>query len=153
MAQSPSHKFGQIIGDVLEQMLMRSFSEFADAHDLYLDYKHARKARGNRKKVSWVDHKGNKHDLDYVFEAGGSEAVIGTPKAFIESAWRRYTKHSRNKAQEIQGAVAVLAETYQDHSPFLGVVLAGVFPLTTCTNDDLAFSVSVICSVSTKLAA
>ena len=45
---------------------------------------------------------GNVHDLDYVFEQGGTEATIGQPKAFIEIAWRRYTKHSRNKAQEIQ---------------------------------------------------
>jgi hypothetical protein len=48
-------------------------------------------------------------------------------KAFIEIAWRRYTKHSRNKAQEIQGAIALLAETYADARPFRGVVLAGFF--------------------------
>lgn len=127
MAQSPTHKFGQIIGDLLEQMLRQPLEKVARRHGLYLDFKHARAARENRRKVTWTDHKGNTHDLDYVLELGGSEDEIGSPKAFIESAWRRYTKHSRNKAQEIQGAVSVLAETYSENSPFLGIVLAGVF--------------------------
>ncbi len=127
MAQSPTHKFGQIIGDLLEEMLRQPLAEVAAKHGYYLDYKHERPARNNRKKVTWTDHKNNNHDLDYVLEQGGTEDQIGSPKAFIESAWRRYTKHSRNKAQEIQGAVSVLAETYSEHHPFLGVVLAGVF--------------------------
>lgn len=40
---------------------------------------------------------------------------------------RPYTKHSRNKAQEIQSAVLPLAGQYKSRSPFVGVVLAGVF--------------------------
>jgi len=52
---------------------------------------------------------------------------MGTPAAFIEVAWRRYTKHSRNKAQEIQGAILPLAEKFRWSNPFLGAVLAGVF--------------------------
>ena len=99
----------------------------ADKHTLYLDYKHPRKARGNKKKVAWKDYKDNVHDLDFVFEEGGSDNVVGRPKAFIESAWRRYTKHSRNKAQEIHGAIIPLGETYRENKPFLGVVLAGDF--------------------------
>jgi hypothetical protein len=51
----------------------------------------------------------------------------GVPVAFIETAWRRYTKHSRNKAQEIQGAIEPLAETYSHSYPFKGAILAGVF--------------------------
>lgn len=47
--------------------------------------------------------------------------------AFIETAWRRYTKHSRNKAQEIQGAILPLAATHRNSSPFIGAILAGVF--------------------------
>ena len=35
--------------------------------------------------------------------------------------------HSRNKAQEIEGAVVPLADTYKRFHPFLGVVVAGVF--------------------------
>lgn len=127
MAQSPAHKFGQIIGDLLEAALYVPLKSVADKHGLYLDRKHAREARGGRKKVAWRDHKGNSHDLDYVLEAGGSDTVQGKPKAFIETAWRRYTKHSRNKAQEIHGAIIPLGETYREQKPFLGVVLAGVF--------------------------
>ena len=47
--------------------------------------------------------------------------------AFIETAWRRYTKHSRNKAQEIQGAIQVLALTHKYSCPFTGAILAGFF--------------------------
>ena len=127
MAQSPAHRFGQIIGDLLEAALFEPLQKVADDHALYLDYKHLRPARGDKRKVTWTDHKGNKHDLDYVLELGGNERTLGKPKAFIETAWRRYTKHSRNKAQEIQGAILPLAETYRDSHPFLGAVLAGVF--------------------------
>ncbi|MEX1232699.1 MAG: hypothetical protein WEB58_20805 [Planctomycetaceae bacterium] len=127
MAQSPAHRFGQFIGELLEEMVRAPLEKIAAKHGLYLDYKHPRPARGNKRKVAWTDLKGNQHDLDFVLEFGGSETTIGSPKAFIESAWRRYTKHSRNKAQEIQGAVSVLAETYSKFNPFLGVILAGVF--------------------------
>ncbi|HEV8004200.1 MAG TPA: hypothetical protein VGP63_30325 [Planctomycetaceae bacterium] len=127
MAESPSHRFGQIIGELLELMLHQPLRKVADKHGLYLDYKHPRSARDNKSKVTWRDSKGNDHDLDYVLERNGSETKRGIPKAFVETAWRRYTKHSRNKAQEMQGAIGPLAETYRDCHPFLGVVLAGVF--------------------------
>jgi len=127
MAASPSHRFGQIIGEVLESAIRPIVEAVAQEHGLYLDAKRPRKARGGKSKVAWVDGKGNTHDLDYVIEAGGTEDTIGAPKAFIEIAWRRYTKHSRNKAQEIQGAIIPLAERYGDSHPFLGVVLADVF--------------------------
>lgn len=114
-------------------MLRPSLQTVADKHGLYLDYIHARAARNNNLKVTWQDYKGNKHDLDYVIEAGGSETVTGKPKAFIETAWRRYTKHSRNKAQEMQGAIGPLAETYRDSHPFLGVALGGMFTTGSLT--------------------
>ena len=126
MAESPAHKFGQIIGDLLELALEPHLQKFARKHKLYLDKKGERNARSG-KKVSWTDANGNKHDLDFVLERGGTENKIGTPVAFIESAWRRYTKHSRNKAQEIQSAILPLATKYKSSSPFVGVVLAGVF--------------------------
>ena len=77
--------------------------------------------------MAWQDQYGNTHDLDFVIERDGSDEAIGQPLAFIEVAWRRYTKHSRNKAQEIQGAILPLAEKYNWNSLFLGTVLAGVF--------------------------
>jgi len=126
MAESLSHKFGQIIGDLLELALEPHLQKFASKHKLYLDKKGVRKARSG-KKVTWTDTRENKHDLDFVLERGGTENTIGVPVAFIESAWRRYTKHSRNKAQEIQSAILPLATKYKSSSPFVGVVLAGVF--------------------------
>jgi hypothetical protein len=127
MAESPSHRFGQIIGDTLERAVRPLLEAVAKRLGLYLDGKGERKARGTKRKVAWVDGQGNTHDLDYVFEFGGSDEQIGSPRAFIEVAWRRYTKYSRNKAQEIQGAILPLAERYSDCHPFLGVVLGGVF--------------------------
>ncbi|MBI5806653.1 DNA methylase [candidate division TA06 bacterium] len=126
MAESLSHKFGQIIGDLLELAIQPHLSKFARLNKLYLDKSGDRKARPG-KKVTWIDSKGNKHDLDFVLERGGTESRVGIPVAFIESAWRRYTKHSRNKAQEIQSAIIPLSEKYRNSSPFMGVILAGVF--------------------------
>ena len=127
MAKSPTHKFGQIIGFVLERAVAPHLAAIAAKHGLYLDKKGARKARGKRSKITWIDANQNAHDLDYVLERGGTAESIGVPVAFIETAWRRYTKHSRNKAQEIQGAIVPLRETHQRSAPFVGVILAGVF--------------------------
>ncbi len=127
MAESPSHKFGQTIGNIIEAVVEPFLSKFAKEKHLYLDHqKNPRKARKG-KKVTWEDPYGNVHDLDYVLEMNGTDTTMGTPIAFIEVAWRRYTKHSRNKAQEIQGAILPLAEKFQWSSPFLGAVLSGVF--------------------------
>jgi hypothetical protein len=126
MAQSPAHRFGQIVGEVLEAAIVPLLEKFADEHSLYLDRKGARACRTGLK-CSWLDLNGNIHDLDFVLERGGTADKIGAPAAFIETAWRRYTKHSRNKVQEIQGAIEPLAETYRNSGPFKGAVLAGVF--------------------------
>ncbi len=126
MAESLSHKFGQIIGDLLELAIEPHLQKFAKKNKLFLDKKGERKARSG-KKVSWTDGKGNKHDLDFVLERNGTKNKTGVPVSFIECAWRRYTKHSRNKAQEIQGAIIPLTEKYKNSSPFVGVVLAGEF--------------------------
>ncbi len=126
MAESFSHKWGQIIGNLLQESIQETLQQVADQHGLYLDYQRKRAARPG-KKVTWQDRHGNVHDLDYVLEHGGTETARGLPAAFIETAWRRYTKHSRNKAQEIQGDVLALADTYSHLRPFLGIVLAGVF--------------------------
>lgn len=126
MAISYSHKFGQLIGDLLEMAVEPFLKSFAEKYGLFLDRKGERKTRKG-KKLTWIDIKENKHDLDFVLERGGTEDRLGFPVAFIETAWRRYTKHSRNKAQEIQGAIIPLLEKYSHVSPFAGVVLAGEF--------------------------
>lgn len=127
MAESPSHRFGQIIGALLEEILLPVLHDFCTSRGLYLDRHGARIGVRSGKKVSWEDKYGNVHDLDFVIEKNGSTSRQGNPVAFIEAAWRRYTKHSRNKVQEIQGAILPIAEKYQRESPFLGVVLAGEF--------------------------
>lgn len=126
MAESLSHKFGQIIGNVLEACIGPELQRIADKHGLYLDKKGPRRARTGVL-VSWYDKYENKHDLDFVLERGGTQSKRGTPVAFIETAWRRYTKHSKNKAQEIQAAILPLQEGNWKYKPFMGVVLAGEF--------------------------
>jgi len=125
MAPAPGHLLGQIIGTALEQSIEPILRDVADFHNLYLDREGTRSARQGRTKVRWVDGKGNSHNLDFVLERGGTEECVGVPVAFVESAWRRYTKHSRAKAQEIQGALIPLREMYSASSPFLGVIVAG----------------------------
>jgi len=127
MAESLAHRWGQIIGDGFEMFVRDILGEVAQRHSLYLDFKRPRKTRGGQGKVTWQDGYGNKHDLDYVLERGGSEDTLGVPIAFVESAWRRYTKHSKNKVQEIEAAVMPIALTFSRHQPFCGAVLAGEF--------------------------
>ena len=120
------------MGEIVEAALEPLFRRLADENSLYLDQKGPRPARQhleNAKKgsVIWTDKDGNQHGLDFVFERGGTDQKIGQPAAFIEIAWRRYTKHSKAKAQEIQGAILPLRETYRHLSPFIGVVIAGFF--------------------------
>ena len=132
MAESLAHRWGQIIGDVFEQFVRDMLKSIAEKHALYLDSKKPRRARTKQggkdlSKVTWQDSHGNRHDLDYVLERGGTEDALGVPVAFIESAWRRYTKHSKNKVQEIEAAVLPIALTFSRHQPFCGAVLAGEF--------------------------
>ncbi len=127
MAESLAHRWGQIIGDGFEMFVRNVLGEVAKRHGLYLDFKKPRATRGGQGKVTWQDGYGNKHDLDYVLERGGTEETLGVPIAFIESAWRRYTKHSKNKVQEIEAAVMPIALTFSRHQPFCGAVLAGEF--------------------------
>jgi hypothetical protein len=144
VAESPAHRFGQIIGEVLEAAVVPVLERFADEHGLFLDKKGRRICRSGQK-VSWTDLYKNVHDLDFVLERDGSDTRQGHPVAFIETAWRRYTKHSRNKAQEIQGAILPLLETYRNDAPFAGAILAGVFTEGALTQlRSLNFSVVYI---------
>lgn len=127
MAESPAHKFGQLIGGLLESVIRSQLEGFCQQHGLYLDHQGRNRPARSGRKVAWQDQYGNTHDLDFVIERRGTDQTIGDPIAFIEVAWRRYTKHSRNKAQEIQGAILPLAEKYRSNNPFLGTILAGVF--------------------------
>ena len=145
MAKSPSHKFGQIIGNLLEEITLPILQEFCDARGLYLDKQGMRGGARKGQKVTWDDRYGNAHDLDFVIEKGGSVDKKGVPVAFIEAAWRRYTKHSKNKAQEMQGAVLPIVEVYSLDKPFMGAVIAGEFTAPSITQlESVGFKVLYI---------
>ena len=127
MATSPSHQLGEFIGDFFEFSIIEYLRPIIIKKGYYLDYRHPRMARGNKKEVIGIDYNGNKHKLDIVIEEGGSEAAFGRYKAYIEMAWRRYVKHSKNKVQEIAGAILPLVETNAKENPFYAAVLAGEF--------------------------
>ena len=138
MATSQSHTLGEFIGAFFEDLMKKPVREFAQKHGLYFDTVGERKARGG-KKLTWTDVHGSKHDLDFVLEKGGTEETIGEPVAFIELAWRRYTRHSKNKAQEIAGAVNPICEKYRLSKPFKGAILSGQFTensLNQLKNDE-----------------
>ncbi|EET62304.1 hypothetical protein BRYFOR_05968 [Marvinbryantia formatexigens DSM 14469] len=153
MATSPSHQLGEAIGDFFESAIINYLRPVISRKGYYLDYRHPRPARGNRREVIGTDLNGNKHKLDIVIEKGGSETEAGIPKAFIEMAWRRYVKHSKNKVQEIAGAILPLVEKYAKNMPFYAAVLAGEFTenaLSQLRSQGfyvLYFSYSEICSL------
>lgn len=129
VAKSPSHQLGEKIGviceDFLAMKIVRDCLEDCENQDYYLDYKHKREARGGKKLVLWEDGLGNSHRLDLVIEQSGTEKKMGELRAIIEVGWRRYTKHSKAKAQEIQGAVNPVVEKYRHLSPYKGVIIIG----------------------------
>lgn len=141
MAQSPQHKFGQTIGEILEVAVEPFLRGIATEFDLYLDKKGPRRPARSGAKVIWEDVYEIKHDLDFVLERGGSTKEYGRPVAFFETAWRNYTKHSRNKVQEIQGAVLPIIEKHRLVAPFAGAVLAGVFTAEARTSLERRFTV------------
>lgn len=126
MAKSPSHELGEKIGNFLENAMKEPIKDLCKKHSVYFDC-YGKRATRKTQKVTWEDINGSKHDLDYVIERNGDENNLGNPIAFIELAWRRYTKHSKNKVQEIAGAILPISEKYSEYSPFKGAILSGVF--------------------------
>lgn len=126
MAKSESHTLGEFIGTFFEDLMKKPVMEFAKKNNLYFDTYGERTARPS-KKLTWTDVNGSKHDLDFVLEKDGTDETIGTPVAFIELAWRRYTKHSKNKVQEISGALNPICKQYDLIKPFKGAILCGHF--------------------------
>ena len=120
MAEAPGHLLGQLIGGLLELATEPVLRELSVKHELHLDTKGLRPGVRSGKLLSLPDSEGNKHDLDFVFERQG-----GAYAAFIECAWRRYTKHSKAKAQEIQGAVLPLVRKWAALGPVPAAVVAG----------------------------
>lgn len=86
MAESPSHRFGQYFGNVLEALFLPELVGFCERHGLYLDRHGARPGVRSGKKATWVDKYGNSHDLDFVIEKDGIATKQGRPLAFVEFA-------------------------------------------------------------------
>jgi len=133
---APGHRLGQMIGNFVEGLVAKDLAALCSQYGYYCDRKGLRpKVRGKRKKVTWKDKYGNPHDLDYVVEKDGTYDVQGIPVAFIELAWRRYTKHSINKSGEIGACLVDLRDTYRTCG-FLGAIVAGDY--TTGGKNQLA---------------
>lgn len=116
----------RFLNDILEMTTELILQQFAQEHSLYLDKKGPRTQR-NSTRLVWVDLSGAEHELDFVLEKDGTPTQMGTPAAFIEVAWRRYSKHARSTVQGIQGTMLPLAAAYREIGPFTGVVLAGSY--------------------------
>lgn len=125
MANAAGHLLGQHIGNTLEAAIKPYLQDLANKHKLYLDTHGARPGVREGRKLSWTDQLGNSHDLDFVLERGGTPTKGGQPAAFIEAAWRRYTKHSKAKAQEVQGAVLPVLEKWSNVHPAAAAIIAG----------------------------
>jgi hypothetical protein len=128
MAQraSAGHKIGQLIGDWFEEFfVLPLLAKVSEELDLYLDNRFIdRPARGE--KIIWQDVDGNKVDYDFVLELNGSQMQIGIPVAFIESCWRRGSRHSKDKARDDSGKLRPMRATYPS-ARFLGMVVSGDF--------------------------
>ena len=124
---SPGHKLGQIIGTALETQFGPNLERLVTdlGSDYYLDRRGPRPARPGKNNITWVDSKGSKHNLDYVIERGGTATRIGKPVAFVEVAWRRYTKHAINKAGELISTLIPLRESYETSCRAVGAVVSG----------------------------
>lgn len=125
MAEAPGHLLGQYIGSFLEAASEPELRALTAKHGMHLDVKGERPGIRSGKLLSLLDANGNKHDLDFVIERPGKGGGPPVYAAFVECAWRRYTKHSKAKAQEIQGAVLPLIDTYRDVSPTPAAIVAG----------------------------
>ena len=123
---SAGHKLGQLIGDWFEQFfILPLLAKVADELNLFLDNRFiARPARGE--KIIWKETDGNEVDYDFVLELGGSQTQIGIPVAFIESFWRRGSRHSKDKARDDSGKLTPMRATYPT-ARFLGIIAAGDF--------------------------
>lgn len=123
---SSGHKLGQLIGDWFEQyFVLPLLSEVANELDLFLDHRFMqRSARGG--KIIWEDVDENDVDYDFVLELNGTATQMGIPVGFIESFWRRGSRHSKDKARDDSGKLMPMRETYPT-ARFLGIVSAGDF--------------------------
>lgn len=123
---SSGHKLGQVIGDWAEEyFVLPLLQRVADKLDLFLDSRFVnRSIRGE--KILWPDADGNNVDYDFVLELHGTSDDLGIPVAFIESFWRRGSRHSKDKARDDSGKLMPMRATYPT-ARFLGMIGIGSF--------------------------
>lgn len=73
MAESSAHRFGQVIGELIESVVEPQIETFCQSQGLYLDHQKRNRPARSGKKVSWTDNYGNTHDLDFVIERDGTD--------------------------------------------------------------------------------
>jgi hypothetical protein len=123
---SAGHKLGQLIGDWFEEYFVLPLLTQAGATlNLFLDNRFIeRPVRGE--KIVWEDGEGNSVDYDFVLELNGRTDHRGIPVAFVECAWRRGARHSKDKARDDSGKLLPMRGSYPT-ARFLGMVVAGDF--------------------------
>ena len=123
---SSGHKLGQLIGDWAERyFVLPLLQKVAVELGLFLDSRFInRPARGD--KILWPDVDGNRVDNDIFVELNGTPERLGIPVAFIESFWRRGSRHSKDKARDDSGKLVPMREAYPT-ARFLGIIAIGAF--------------------------
>lgn len=123
---SAGHKLGQLIGDWFEEyFVLPLLTQVGSRLSLFLDNRFIeRPARGD--KIVWEDNEGNSVDYDFVLELNGRTDQLGIPVAFVECAWRRGARHSKDKARDDSGKLLPMRASYPT-ARFLGMVVAGDF--------------------------
>lgn len=123
---SAGHQLGQIVGNWYEQHIALPIIEsVAERLDLYCDSRFkSRSCRGE--KIIWTDVDANEVDYDFVLELEGSTDHRGLPVAFFETAWRRGSRHSKDKARDDSGKLVGMRDAYPT-ARHLGMVVAGEF--------------------------
>lgn len=123
---SAGHKLGQRIGDWFERyFVLPLLQTVAQELALFLDNRYvSRTCRGG--KIEWPDADDNLVDFDFVLELDGDKDTRGIPVAFVESFWRRGSRHSKDKARDDTGKLTPLRDAYPT-ARFLGLVAAGEF--------------------------
>lgn len=123
---SAGHRLGQLIGDWFEEFfVLPLMTKVSKELNLFVDHRFVeRPIRGH--KIIWQDLDGNQVDYDFVLELHGTPSQLGIPVAFIETFWRRGSRHSKDKARDDSGKLMPMRITYPT-ARFLGIVSAGDF--------------------------
>ena len=123
---SAGHRLGQLIGDWFEEFfVLPLMTKVSKELNLFVDNRFVeRPIRGD--KIIWQDVDGNQVDYDFVLELNGTPSQLGLPVAFIETFWRRGSRHSKDKARDDSGKLMPMRMTYPT-ARFLGIVSGGDF--------------------------